>query len=171
MNKKILMLLITVLAVAMLVTPVISKPTKGKKVAVTLYFSNQESEPIEIRETGNVEHRHGHVNWTLMLDFKNGTTLMGEAIDVQRYVLVVPQPNGNKIVFREQYEMWFPSAGGGFEGMANIQMDGIGNPPMIGRAHALLHGTGAFEGQTLNVGHPWAIFSPPIHWDGYLLKP
>jgi hypothetical protein len=171
MNKKILGVFVGLLAVAMLATPVIAKPTQGQKVAVTLTFTGQVSEPIEVRDTGVVEHRHGHVNWTLILAIQDGPTYMGEAIDTERYVLTVPQENGNKIVFREIYEMWFPSAGGGFVGMASIMMDGVGNPPVVGKAHALLHGTGAFEGQTLNVGHHRALFSPPIQWDGYLLKP
>ena len=40
-----------------------------------------------------------------------------------------------------------------------------------GIGKGLFHGTGAFEGQTLNFNSNWRLFGGGIVWDGYLLKP
>ena len=171
MNRKIIVIVLA-LAVAMLATPVLAKPTKGQKVPVTITFLGQVAEPIKVNDTGVVQHRHGLANWTIVLAIEGGPSYPGEAILNERYVLIVPQKDGNTMIMRESYEIWFPSAGGGFEGTAQIMMDGVGNPLEVkGKAHALLIGTGAFEGKTINAGHHWGTPSLPLHWDGYLLKP
>jgi hypothetical protein len=64
--------------------------------------------------------------------------------------------------------------GGTFEGQAIIVLQDYtiveGVPDYVrGKAHALLQGTGAFEGQTINAGHKWVPFGP-ITWSGFLLE-
>ena len=171
MNKKIFGIFISLAFLAMLVIPAFASPTKGNKVAVTLTWTNPAGTPAGIDETGIVTHRHGIGTWDVELEIDDGPTYIGAAVDTVREILIVPQTDGNNLLWREHLEVSFPEAGGGFEGYFVVLMDGVGNPlELRSKAHGLLHGTGAFEGQTINAGHNWRPPGPLV-WTGYLLKP
>ncbi len=170
MNKKILGVFIGLLAIAMLAIPVYASPTKGQKVPITIRWTLVPGGYLGSNYTGIVEHRHALGTWNVTLAIDGGATYNGTFAAV-REVLIVPKKDGNNILWRERGEMWFPSAGGGFEGNFCVLMDGVGNPlEMRAKAHGLLQGYGAFEGQTINAGHHWVGLGP-IVWTGYLLKP
>ena len=174
LNKKVLGIALTVFFLAMLAIPVCASPTKGNKVAVTITWTSAGVTYVD-DATGNVVHRHAEGNWDpLVLEIDGGPTYTGSAVNTVREGLRVPQKDGLNIIMREYLEMWFPSAGGGFKGHILVWMDGITGPPLTvkrARAHGLLQGYGAFEGQTLNAGHKWREPGPEIVWTGYLLKP
>ena len=174
MNKKILCIFVSLLAVALLATPVYASPTKGNKVAVTLTFSNRVGEVIDEWVSGRVTHRLQINTWDVMLEIEGGPTYLGTAID-ERKIAEVMQNNEVDRICRSYYELSFPSAGGGFEGNSLLIIDGFtGSPPPLWdktKVHYLFKGTGAFEGQTLNVGKTWTPFGGPLGAGGYLLKP
>jgi hypothetical protein len=177
MNKKVLGVFVSLLAVAMLATPVKAEPTQGQKVAVTLSFVGVTGPPeiVDTMDSGPVSHRLVHTTWVVVLEIENGPTFSGTAFD-ERTIVIVPQKDGTKQITKSHYEFSFPSEGGGFEGNTLLILDGFtGPPPPLwekGKAYSLFQGTGAFEGQTLNFRHTWSPYvAGPIVWDGYLLKP
>ena len=93
--------------------------------------------------------------------------------DALREVQRVLKDNG-KMIIVDYYVFTFGD--GGFEGNGLVILDGfVPAPPPPASweqslARGLFQGTGAFEGQTLNVGHPfWSMPGPPT-WIGYWLK-
>lgn len=171
MKKKILGIFASLLFLAMLATPAFAKPTKGQKAAITLDFTRTSKTLLEPnRITGSVTHSHYLVTWDVTLEFENGTILEGEA-DNERYEVTVPQKDGANKVVRGYYEFTFP--GGGFEGRELLILEGfVSGTWEKSKVYALFHGTGGFEGQTINVGHTWgAPGSAPAEWTGYWLKP
>jgi hypothetical protein len=162
------------MAVAMLATPVLASPTKGNKVAVTLTFANRIPNVIDEWDSGGVTHTLVINTWKVILEIEGGPTYTGTAID-ERKIVAVTQKNEVDQICRSYYELSFPSAGGGFEGNSLLIIDGFTGPPPPmwdkTKIHYLFRGTGAFEGQTLNVGETWTPFGGPLGASGYLLKP
>ena len=185
MNKKILMLLVSVLAVAMLTVPVMAKPTKGQKSAVTITMVGAADNPIILSAvpTGSAVHIHMQGHYYVTIEIAGGSTLEGEAF-LDRKLLVVPQPNragDEKWHFTDYYVITIHTidevpvgSPRGFEGNGRVMIEGATTqvlaPWIQGRSNALFHGTGAFEGQTLNFNTNWRPFGGGIVWDGYLLK-
>ena len=173
MNKKILVVFVAVLAIAIFVTPVFAKPTKGQKVAITLIWSRTSKVVVDEWVSGKVTHRLVHLTWNVTIKFEDETTLNGTAVE-ERKVVLVPQKVGSKNVIRVNSELSFPSEGGGFEGYYLLILAGFTGPPPPmwekSKVHGLFRGTGAFKGQTLNVGHTWKPFGASIGWTGYWLK-
>ena len=177
MNKKIVVLAITVLALAMFAVPVMAKPTKGpNKVAVSLFLTqtNRVDGPDVI--TGNVIHLTSLQTFEATIKFDDVTKidLIGTLV-ADRKIVVVEQKEGNKVILTDYYVFTFPGEDEdtGFEGNAQVILDGM--PPTTGgassKARGLFHGTGDFEGQTLNVGHGWEAFTGTVKpWTGYWLK-
>lgn len=175
MNKKILGIAVALMAVAMLATPVMAKPTKGNKVAVTLIFTSRTSKTVvDEWVSGGVTHRLLINTWNVRLEIDGGPTFEGTAID-ERKIVAVTQKNEVDQICRSYYELSFPDEGGGFEGNSLLIQDGFtGAPPPLWdktKIHYLLRGTGAFEGQTINVGKTWTPFGGILGASGYLLKP
>ena len=162
MNKELLGFALAFIFSAMLAAPVMADPTKGKKVAVTITWTNPAGTPVGIDETGIVVHRHGVGTWDVELEIDAGATYTGAAVDTVREVLAVPQRDGVSLVWREYFETWFESAGGGFAGNMMVLMDGTTGPSPRAKAHGLLHGYGMFEGQTINGGHHWVRPGPLV---------
>ncbi len=72
-------------------------------------------------------------------------------------------------IIRDSYVFSFPGEGGGFEGQSqSILTDYVSSTNYNIRVHVLLHGSGAFKGQTLNAWQSGAGATPL--WEGYLLK-
>lgn len=172
MNKKVLGIAVVLLAVAMLATPVMADPTKGQKVPATLRFGDSSTEPGTAKPAGNTMHGQTTVTWEIAIDIDGVPTHTGTAFAERYSVQVAVEGKMTNIILKEVYTIEINEEDGGFVGSVQILMRIFpGMPPSIfGKAHALLVGYGAFEGQTLNVGHPWDSFSG-IAWDGYLLKP
>ena len=169
-KSKVLVIAVAFLAVAILATPVLAAPT-NKKVPITIYWTQMgppTPEPGFPKDTGIVRHGHATLTWGVEIEIDGVPTYTGTAF-THRYVVNVPQKDGNKISFREVYEMEINEADGGFVGSALILMDGIYGDSPKAKAHGLLQGYGDFEGQTINAGHHWVPMGPPM-WEGYLLK-
>ena len=173
MNKKILVVTITLLFGVMMVTPVMADPTKGQKVPATLSFGDSSTEPGTANSAGNTMHGQMTVIWEIAIDIDGVPTYTGTAFAERYSVNVAVEGKMTNIVFKEVYDIEIDDADGGFVGSVRILMRIFpGMPPTIlGKAHVLLVGYGDFEGQTLNVGHHWGAFGGGIAWDGYLLKP
>jgi hypothetical protein len=175
LNKKVLGIAVVLMAVAMLAVPVIAKPTKGNKVAVTLIFVERMGRTIiEDRYSNGILHRLLELTYNVELKVTDGPTLEGTAVWER---MTLQNPKSMKNISREYYEFWFPIEGGGFEGHCLLMMDGFvpAPPPPAtwekSKAYGLFQGTEAFEGQTLNVGHSWEEPTGTIVWTGYWLKP
>ena len=111
------------------------------------------------------------LSWDVELVIEDKPPLIGKAI-CEREMVSVTQKHGENRIIRDYFEISFPE-GGCFEGSALIILENFtkGAGWEKSKAYALFKGTGAFEGQTLNVGHPWHNFRLPIVWTGYLLNP
>ena len=175
LNKKILGITLIAVFLAMLVAPVMAKPTKGNKVAVTLNIVRT-GFPTQIEvPTGPITHGYWVQIYKATITFADDSTLEGELV-AYRKVVVVPQKVGFKMIFTDYNVFTFRD--GGFEGNAKVVIDEfVWNVPPPGAtwkstlAYGLFHGAGAFEGQTLNVGHTWGGPSgTPAPWTGYWLK-
>ena len=174
MDRRVLAMAVLLLAVAMVATPVLAAPINGQKVSATLKFPTPPKvttlDPGETTWTnGNVTHlRDRIINYTFLLIIDGAPPITGYAITVR---------DGNGVPYKigmtgyhEYYEFWFPTAGGGFEGRAlNHITDATGPMSYDLSLHVVLHGTGAFEGQTLNLWRSGGPIGPG--WLGYLLKP
>jgi len=171
-NKKILVLLVSVLAVAMFAVSVMAKPTNGpNKVYVEVGMTRNDGggAGIELSPdvfTGPITHRHRLQGYDITITFEDGSTLMGTLL-IERKVVQVPQKGAVKAILTDNYEFTFND--GGFEGNGQVLLDAV---KMQSLAWGLFHGTGDFEGQTLNIGHPWAAYGggAPNLWVGYWLK-
>ena len=172
-NRNTLGIAVVLLAIAMLATPVMAAPTQGQKIPITIYFSNQVAVLVEEQITGNVIHRVMDVTYDIAVDVDGVPTYTGTAV-AARDALLVPRGLGVfDLVLNDDYVMEFDGFEGTFEGKATVVLNDYA--PAVptyeaGKAHALLQGTGVFEGQTINAGHHWIPFGP-ITWSGYLLKP
>jgi hypothetical protein len=196
MKRKILGIAVAILAMATLAVPVMAKPTKGQKAAVIMRNTTTSFGTFDDHLVGNVLHRDFEMYTTLIIEIYDDegdleTTLEGTSV-VDRKTVNVLQPNKwdgellTKTIMIDYYVITITLEGGepvasarGFEGNDIVVIDGIPSnvyPWIMGRANALFHGTGAYEGQTFNFKEPWGpapapIFPLAIVWDGYLLKP
>ena len=175
LNRKVLGIAVALLFAIMLVAPVYADPTQGQKASITLTWTETSTVYAgEPKIVGNVIQFHMYVTWDVELAIDGGPTLYGTAF-TDRDMLVVLQKDGGRLVVVDYYELSFPDEEGGFEGNALVMMTGYIpiEPPIWekSRGHGLLHGTGAFEGQTINGGGHWHLFDPEHAWTGYLLKP
>jgi hypothetical protein len=162
----------------MLATPLIgivtAEPTDGQKVPVTLKWRNVgPTTVVERRDVnGNVSHRIMIQNWQVNLTIGDAVTpIQGTAVGNRQTLYRYTKPGGVDQLAIDYYVISFPTAGGGFEGNTHITLtdwDSVSRMYNV-HLHALFHGTGGFEGQTLNT---WQI-GPGTNfvWEGYLLKP
>lgn len=175
MNKKVLGITVVLMAIAMLVAPVMADPTQGQKTAVTVNIAG--GPPTDIDPpvtTGPVTHKYQEqFMHTVTITFEDGSTLDGTAT-VERKVVYVPQHGAMRWIFTDYYEFDFGE--GGFVGNGKTILDGVvftatGISWQASLAYGLFHGTGEFEGQTLNIGHTWGEpGSEQSAWTGYWLK-
>lgn len=173
MKKKILAITTLLVITVVLTTPVFAVPTAGQKVAVTITWSKWTvvtQDPITT--PGGIVQNRIEGTWDVEIAIDGGPTYTGTS-DTIRYLTVVPKEGGADLVLKEIYDISIDSESGGFEGSGLIIIK-VWIPPAgpyeKAKAHGLLHGTGSFEGQTINAGHSW-VPPGPIQWMGYLLKP
>jgi hypothetical protein len=171
-KRKILLIAALFLIVAMLATPAMAAPTNGQKVPITIHFSNQVATNIVDVTTGDVLHRSAEITYDIAVDIDGVPTYTGVAV-AERDALFIPRGVGVfDLVLNDDYIMTFDGQEGTFEGHAMILLKdyAMAVPTYeAGKGHALLQGTGVFEGQTINAGHHWLAFAP-ITWYGYWLK-
>jgi hypothetical protein len=176
MNKKILGIAVVLMAVAMLAVPVLAKPTNGpNKVAVTVTMTRNDGGGAGILLdddvfTGPITHRHLLQGYDVTITFDDDSELIGTLL-IERKVVFVPQKESIRRIFTDYYVFTFDGddEDTGFVGNGKVIIDGV-NGQSLG--YGLFHGTGDFEGQTLNIGHGWEAFSStPNPWIGYWLKP
>ena len=156
------------------VVPVMAAPTEGQKVEIEMKWTPIMSSIVvlENRLSNDVTHRHVTLTWNVELKIVGGDTYVGTAFN-DRVAVYVPQEDGQNRIFRDYYELSFPSEGGGFKGNAMVFTPGWVAGVYEGvKTHGVFHGTDNFEGQTINAGAmPWEPYNPSMVWPGYLLKP
>ena len=177
-------MLISIMLLALLIVsaiPVMAKPTKGQKTAVTLGMKRV-GDFVDIEDpvyTGPITHQYIRVNYDATITFDDGSDDLVGTLVTERKVVVVPQKEGEKRIFTDHYVFTFPGEDEdtGFVGNGKVILDGVYVPEGGGLSweksmgYGLFHGTGDFEGQTLNVGHTWgAPGTTPSAWTGYWLK-
>ena len=165
--KKILMLAISLLTLAMLVTPVMAEPTNGQKVTATLVPGDMDSLGWDRRwrTDGDIRQTRGHsINYypiTLTIGdddpYEDGTSsnLANDVLNLKTYWLIS----------RDYAQFTFPSAVGGFEGNVWMKVHIFTGWYSL---HCVLHGFGDFEGQTLMLSY--AGPGEGSLWTGYCLK-
>ena len=181
MKKKILVTVTAFLILAMMLTPLaLAKPTKGQKeaVTVTMVATGPPADLDDPRLTGPVTHFHWLAPYAVTIEIEGGATLGGTIVQYRKLV-TVPQKEGYRWIFTDYYEITILTEDGeligsdcGFEGNAKVILDGVFMLPSFsydkGRGSGLFHGTGTFEGQTLNVDSDGWQPMGPIIWRGYL---
>ena len=175
MKKKILGIIIVLLAVAMLATPVLAVPTKGQKVPITMKWARTSNMLLERNDTkGGISHRSLSQTWTVQL-FIDGAEipLEGTAVVIRETHMRHTKKGGVDQIIIDHYDISFPTEEGGFEGNEHMLLtDYVSGPDGATFdvvLHALFHGTGEFEGQILNAGvdkGPGAT----MEWEGFILK-
>lgn len=166
MNKKVVVITIALLAVAMFVAPVMAEPTNGLKVPATLIPADQVGgAPPEkqwmtnggILQTRGKQNDYYPINLTIGSDnYPNGYSYnFGNGVFNSKTMM---------LNFRA-YAVWTFDAIGGFEGNIEMKLSAIDGYYSI---HAVLRGFGDFEGQTLMLSYD----GPPVGavWTGYCLK-
>ena len=171
MNKKVLLLTASLLALTMLVTPVMSE--SPKKIPVIIDQSGAwyiPPPPTDVWISGNVKHGRGFTGgWTSYNILGGDISLSGSMSCVGKYN--VNLKNGHGAVHRNMV-LTFP--GGTFEGQHNqrgifaMMPPGVEAFPMVmdGATHAVFHGTDDYLGWTFVVRR--ATGEPP---EAYMLIP
>jgi len=174
MRKKLILIPVLVLMLLAAATPVIAKPSDGQKVPAILKFPTPPKvttlDPGVLTWTkGNVSHlRDRIINYSFLLIIDDAPPIAGYAI-AERDGNGIPYKIG-MTGYHEYYEFWFPTVGGGFEGRGlSHYFDFVSMSSYDLEIHVVLHGTGSFEGQTLNMWRTGGVVGPG--WTGYLLKP
>ena len=164
MNKKVLGIAVALMAVAMLATPVFAAPTKGQKEEVSLTWALTGTSGPPPYPTGNVMHRSFTITWDFNLTIDDGDPMPGNATTYRKLLRVQPTDKDFRL-FVDYYVLELDGYDGTFEGNALIQQDYPAGEARV--CHALLQGTGDFEGQTINAQQDW---SATAEWTGYILK-
>jgi hypothetical protein len=170
-KKKILVIAFVLVIAALMIAPVLADPTNGQKKAVTVIMTRNDGGgpgiPLSPNVvTGPVIHLHRLQGYDVTIVFDDGTPDLVGTVLVERKMANVK--GGHRIILTDNYVFAFVSEGGGFEGNGQVLLDRVNGASL---AWGLFHGTGAFEGQTLNIGHGWEAFSStPNPWIGYWLK-
>ena len=170
MNKKILMLLVSVLAVALLAIPVMGAPaTKIEGVILTdvgipVRYTHP-GYPLVVDHT--IAHSKGNTTNTITLTIpkpEQTTPLVLEGSWYSEWISrskISPEPTETELLIQGKVVMTFTGLGT-FEG--KIYRTILGTPPdMIQSMYTrmVLHGTGDFRGQTLKF----------VDGNGYLIMP
>jgi hypothetical protein len=171
LKKAILVFSIILLMIAAVIVPVLAVPTDGQKVPVILKFTPYKTVNGDKWTTdGNITQRRDYtIYYHLSLSINGATPLIGECVAIRDSISAYTKVPG-MAVYHEDYVMSFVKDEGGFEGNAMLMMTDYVSPTnFIMEAHGVFHGTGTFEGQTINA---WRVEGlPGIDWTGYLLKP
>ena len=173
MNKKVLGIVVFLLAVAMLATPVMANPTKGQKVPVEMRILGFYSEPGEgfsSRTTNGgikIVKNSIVVYDPILLFIVEDLPLTGTVVSNTHSEENTNQQN---IVIQYDTVMYFSTPEGGFKGKMFARLTGLLTPDWYIKWNIELHGYGAFEGQTLLMSTS-SPYPNPVPASGYLLIP
>jgi len=166
MNKKVSVITMTLLAVAMFVAPVMAEPTNGQKVPATLVAAPQVggAPPEKMWITnGDIQQIRGRQVIYFPITLTIGSDVY---TDGYSYNFVNSVFNLNTMVVNVRgLAVWTFDNVGGFEGNLEMKLSAIDGYYSI---HGVLRGFGNFEGQTLMLSYD----GPPVGavWTGYCLK-
>jgi hypothetical protein len=170
MKKAALVFLALTLLMLFAAAPATAGPTDGQKVAVTLKFTPVSGSSIPgdrwVTNGGVTQVRDSGVTYAIELNI-DGSILSGQSV-AERDPVLGKRPE--MVIYHEYHIMSFPTAVGGFEGNALLKLtDFVSATVYTVQAHGVFQGTGAFEGQTLNLWRYEGLAGGV--WEGYLLKP
>ena len=173
MKKKILVIAVALMFVAMLAAPVMAAPATKKEVTVAMDVA-QSTDPDSIRVVDHgILHMRGTSAGTFNITIAGqdplNFTWAGEWA-VRSKGLPLPNPEGEALI---RGKVLLTSIGEGttgtFEGMIHKRMKGLPAPVSTYLySRTVLHGTGDFQGQTLKLSFEGA---PPEALAGYIIIP
>jgi hypothetical protein len=169
-------ILVSGLALLMLLTfvaPVLAAPANNEqKVPVSLKWTPvPPSTTIERRDVDTgISHRILLQNWAVKMYVDDAVTPLEGAAVVMRETIYRYSKDAMGVdqVVNDYYDISFLTTGGGFEGNAHIMLTDYVSGSYNSHVHALLHGTEAYEGMTLNAEAGWGPGT--MMWEGYILK-
>ena len=185
MKKAIVVIAVALMVAVMLAVPVLAAPAERIPVALTVRTAAaQNTLPEKVWTTdGGIKHEQGIIR-TVPLESMAGNPpapvknvvlkIDGVPIYGIIYAVVDVMTNTKTGVMTNHYQKWiitFPvqtgvPVEGSFEGVHTWSIDTT--PTISGQGHAVMQGSGGFEGQTLMLKME---FPPmPVVWNGYLLK-
>ncbi|HLN44393.1 MAG TPA: hypothetical protein VK209_01660 [Candidatus Sulfotelmatobacter sp.] len=173
MKKKIIGLGIMLFLLLPMLAPVLAASPGEQKVPITIKFlpvgSATGGERWET-PSGIIQRREATKVYNLQLSIDGGPIITGSCTTA--LVDYMFSGSAQMQILREEYVMVFPSlsASGTFEGNAMLLLtDYVASPLAFNvKAHGVFHGTGDFDGQTINAGYMGPRGGT---WEGYLLKP
>jgi hypothetical protein len=175
MNKKILFLLVSVLAVAMLAVPVMAAPaTKIEGVTATITVTM--TSVYTTHDHGILQVREGVATGTVTINIPGQPQLVGtvyaEFLGTMKLEHPMPGPwleAQSLMVGNPVFTFTGEGTTGTFEGIRHNKIIGFPDPVVSYiNTHLDLHGTGDFLGQTLKLSYEGA---PPTALEGWLLIP
>ena len=166
--------MVAILMLLSMVSPVLAEP--AQKIPITLVTKGSFSSSAEREWTtdGDITHSFGTVRGgPVYLTIGTNPTIEGTYIETGNSVL--NHKTENHIVHLHKMVCEFP--GGSFEGAkimtAHYEIRS-GVPVTITQSqHAVLQGSGIYEGQTLKIGYDWVLTTPPLPkiYSGVLIVP
>jgi len=175
MKKETIMVsLSAILMLLAIVTPVLAAP--AQKFPVTLDTKGKTIATAERTWTtdGGIEHSFGGVRGgPVYLTIGTGPVIVGTYIEIGDSM--INHKTGETIVNFHKMLCEFP--GGSFEGaktMRALYEIRNGVPVAVEQEqHAVLQGSGIYEGQTLKIGYDWVLTDPPLPkiYEGILIVP
>jgi hypothetical protein len=172
-KRAILVTVLIIMLAAMVATPAIATPPEDKKVPVEVTFQITSRTIIEnITTNGNISHIIIEMKWAVNIIIDDSITPITGTADVYRITdYRYKKQGGVDQIINDDIVFSFPTEEAGFEGYAHSMITDYTSPPVTYNidVHVLLHGTGEFEGQTLNAWQSGP--GTTALWEGYLLKP
>ena len=162
MKKEVVFSMGAILLLLAVISPVMAAP--AQKFQVVLDTKGKTIAPPERTwiTDGGIEHSFGGVRGgPVYLTIGNGPVIEGTYTESGD--LIINHKTGETIVNFHKMVCEFP--GGSFEGSKTMRAlyeirDGV--PVAVAQEqHAVLHGSGIYEGQTLKIGYDWVLTSPP----------
>jgi hypothetical protein len=173
MNKKVLGIVVFLLAAAMLAIPVMAEPAKGQKVPVRFrplgYYSYEGEDYSDYTTNGGIQIRKNLivVYDPLQLIFLDGGPTLGGNATIT--VDSISNLDKNTQIAHYNAVVLFETPEGGFKGEMQAHHKNMRTSEWTLDWHFVLQGFGAFEGQTLQIRLNGPYPGTPA--TGYLLKP
>jgi hypothetical protein len=175
MSKKALMFTVSLIVLALLVTPTIAAPAEKIPVRATQTVGNPVGGTDRWVSHDNILHSKGAIGGgEVTLYIPNQDPLLGITTGVMNLVIkdfqfppVIPDEDATGVVINKMiWDFTSEDITGTFEG--NFHAKFIGVPQLYVELHCVLQGTGDFKGQTLRLSYEGA---PPYEWVGFLILP
>ena len=163
-NKKILVILTTLMTIGLLAPTVMADPST--KTPVTATSERIGVVPGEQWTTngGIIQIRGQQVTYKVTLNIFGESSLFGLSSNVWNGRV---NPKTGKMIIH--YETVWTFSGGSFEGVLQSRLESSPPPYEYYEIHGVLKGTGVFEGQKLMLSYEGSTINP--EWTGILLRP